>query len=337
MGNNLFQRFSQIETFEAETSFLRKCGIGYRDTNVTLWKPEQVTRLRRIMAGDATRANPAQFGGAHVHEADNRSASYAIHEVRFDDVFDAFVDKHPAWAMDSDEDVALFFRTRQHIPNLKVIRRQMSGLCFMHAPVVLQHYLVALYQGVDYDLKMIDVASFIRNTWRGEALLQYLLYDNGGSSISFMREINRHVDLEVCNYVIPSPASSLFSAVCQEILERLRHRPALVSNFHIDQRFMRDGGVSFLEGRVDHSSLKGMHAMVLIGGRKNKEGEFVFLMQNWWNNRYFIEVSAAYFESARSTIAFIDSDISYIPDSFPVVFDLYAETSVDICERLNEI
>lgn len=330
MGNRLLSGCSN-DKFDAEKQFLQKRGIDHQQSNVSKWRPEQITRLRRIMSGDATKSNPIRDNNDYSRYRTNS----IIQEIRFEDVFGAFLKTHPQWDS-SCSDVALFFRSYPHIPNICVIRRQMSGLCFMLGPTVLQHFLVALFQGKDYELKMIDVASYIRNTWRGDALLQYLLHDNGGSSLSFMREINRHVELHVSNYMLPSPSSTLFASTCQEIMDRLEKRPALVSNFHIDDNFMR-GGVSFLTGQVDHKSLKGMHAMVLIGCRKTKEGSFVFLMQNWWHNRYFIEVSDVYFESARCAITFIDSDISYIPDSFPVVYDQYAETNVDICERMNEI
>lgn len=325
MGNGALCACERNRPFLSERIFLESCGIDARHCNVAKWRPQQVLRLRRIMAGDATLSN-RKFDGSIVHE------------VGFDETFEAFVGDHSAWKINDTnfKDVAIFFHRYPHVPNLKVLRRQMSGLCFMHAPVVLQHVMVGIFCGKDYKFEMLDVASYIRSSWRGEAMLQYLLFDNGGSSLAFMREINRHVNLKLCSYVIPDLSSQLFKVVCEEIMSRLRHRPALVSNFHIDETFMR-GGVSFLEGNVDHHALKGMHAMMLIGCRKNAQGEFVFLMQNWWNNRYFIEVSAAYLESARSTITFIDNDIPYIPESFPVVFDLYAETSIDICERMNEL
>jgi hypothetical protein len=38
----------------------------------------------------------------------------------------------------------LFWQMYDNIQNLKVIRRQTSGLCFMHAPAVLQHYLCSI-------------------------------------------------------------------------------------------------------------------------------------------------------------------------------------------------
>lgn len=81
----------------------------------------------------------------------------------------------------------------------------------------------------------------------------------------------------------------------------------------------------------------GMHAMLLIGGRIAADGSFYFLMQNWWENRFFIEVSADYLYSSESTISFIEEDIQNIPVAFVCTNSPYLETTIDACERLDEI
>lgn len=62
------------------------------------------------------------------------------------------------------------------------------------------------------------------------------------------------------------------------------------------------GGTSFrdcngIKSSVDEDILS-RHAMLLIGYRYatpgNASTEVVFLLQNWWECRYFIEVSASY-------------------------------------------
>ena len=49
--------------------------------------------------------------------------------------------------------------------------------------------------------------------------------------------------------------------------------------------------------------------MVLIGVRKYKN-KYNFLLQNWWENKYFIEVSPEYMHHCGAQITFIDKKIS---------------------------
>eukprot|EP01038_Epipyxis_sp_PR26KG_P012560 gene12560-16845_t len=72
-------------------------------------------------------------------------------------------------------------------------------------------------------------------------------------------------------------------------------------------------------------------------GKKCEVHQYVFLLQNWWNNRYFIEVSAKYMADAGTMISFVDVDITEIPTDYPLVYTSFAETSVDVSERMDEI
>ncbi len=94
----------------------------------------------------------------------------------------------PEW--ENSDTYSMFINSYPQANNLTVLRRQKpeAGLCFMHAPVVLQHYLVSIYKykhNEPNNMEMIDVTKNIATVWKGNRLLQYLLYDNGGSSIEF--------------------------------------------------------------------------------------------------------------------------------------------------------
>ena len=48
--------------------------------------------------------------------------------------------------------------------------------------------------------------------------------------------------------------------------------------------------------------------MVLIGARRSVEGHY-FLLQNCWQDRHFIEVSAEYMHHCGATITFVNKAI----------------------------
>jgi hypothetical protein len=59
-------------------------------------------------------------------------------------IFEKFVKDHPVWASNCS---FVVFRDHPKLrlkPHAYIERFQLSGLCYMHAPVVLQHYLVAM-------------------------------------------------------------------------------------------------------------------------------------------------------------------------------------------------
>ena len=82
----------------------------------------------------------------------------------------------------------------------------------------------------------------------------------------------------------------------------------------------------------------GLHAMIVIGYRQEGNGDFVFLLQNWWRDRCLIEVSEfeAYLAQSGATCAFVtaDWDLQTIPANLPTVDAPYAETEADTGERL---
>lgn len=60
------------------------------------------------------------------------------------------------------------------------------------------NYLVSIcnhMHGRENTLKMIDVSKFISNTFRGKALLTYLLLEQGGSSVKMLRQLTGERDL----------------------------------------------------------------------------------------------------------------------------------------------
>jgi hypothetical protein len=61
-------------------------------------------------------------------------------------------------------------------------RSQLSnGLCYMHAPVMLQHYLVCISSTND-NIGMVDMGHMIRETFTSEQLNKHIFEEDGGNS-----------------------------------------------------------------------------------------------------------------------------------------------------------
>ena len=158
------------------------------------WAPDLHHRLDKIMVGDNDSID-IELTDGDSFEVVNRGVSSPNY---FLPQFGEFVTRYSDWRGDN---AVLFWRhfEEKYHSQILVTRKQMSGLCFMHAPVVLQHYLLSIYRIAhkqELDFKMIDVAVFIRDHWKGKDLQSYIAYDTGGSSVDFFRHINQPVEIK---------------------------------------------------------------------------------------------------------------------------------------------
>eukprot|EP01041_Mallomonas_annulata_P008127 gene8127-16682_t len=82
-----------------------------------------------------------------------------------------------------------------------------------------------------------------------------------------------------------------------------------------------------------------LHSMILIGARKTISGEYYFLLQNWWEVKYFIEVSSKYLFQCGATITFVNTPINSTRkvELEPLLCNAsYAETGAAACEMIYE-
>jgi hypothetical protein len=291
-----------------ETDFLRSKGI--EPNRMEKWTEQQKFQLIRIINGD-------------IHN----------HMISFDEEFNKFCEIIPEW---KEDNVILFWKFYPTLRTIKVLRRQLSGLCYMHAPVVLQHYMSTILHG-DNNFKMIDVARFISEHWSAKEIVDYIERDLGGKSIMFLEQITEHLEYESIS--IPSKSRKiLYDETCEELLRQLEKKPALVSGFDVDENFQKEG-LAF-KG-IKNKTHVGFHAMLLIGGRKgvdiNGEIEYYFLLQNWWLNRFFIEVTGEYMNSCKAQLYFVTNNTIKTPEKITFIYSPYAETTVDVSEKLNEM
>lgn len=295
-------------SFVEEEAFLRERNVAVVEYHPPKrWTPEQRTRLYRVMHGDGI------------------IVSQKLNTDLFDKEFARFLEQRQR----SIEEYHFFWDSVGFRDNLKVLRRQQSGLCYMHAPVVLQHYLVAMQHPTSVT-GMIDVANYINQCWTGEQLQNFLLHNSGGDSRQFLREITQQPSLELDMIMLRSIPQD-----CWHIVQQLNHMPALVSAFVVEERFLKSREVYF-EGSLEKTRV-GQHAMVLIGWRFDVQlQEHCFVLQNWWDHRYFIEVTASYLKQTGAIVSFVKDPLTSIPDSFPITTQRYVETTMDRCEGLAE-
>ena len=130
-------------------------------------------RARRLMTGD--------YGWS---PSNNNHGELLRGETTFRHEFEAFCENSlqaSAW-----NDLSRVFFDEPAMDQFLVIRSQRSGICFLHAGVLWQHYLKCKRTpGRLADHKMLDLSTFIRDRFSNYELEKFLKNGGGGSSVSF--------------------------------------------------------------------------------------------------------------------------------------------------------
>ena len=121
-----------------------------------------------------------------------------------------------------------------------VIRRKNSGLCYLHDPVVLEHYLIAIATGCDRS-STYNVGKYYENYLLAEnKMVDFLLKDAGGSSEDTLRELCNLDEDDTPTINIPSKQRypEFYERICQDVLEMVAQKPALISSFRVSKDFL---------------------------------------------------------------------------------------------------
>jgi hypothetical protein len=231
-----------------------------------------------------------------------------------------------------------------------IIRTQTSGICYMHAGALLQHYLNCIRTKVHNHI-MLDLSTYMRNDASMDDFERYIFQGGGGSSVDFFQEITGTDDLLA--FTISPPDSTTACDDQAELLTKhfeARREPGLVSGFRIEANF-HEKSKSVFDYKVKKSDFQTKimngkrtyvkHSMLLIGAHWDKEtNQKWFLLQNFWRNKYFRLVSAEYMASCRATIYFVSDlagDVGLSKD-FGMTEGPRIETSIEYeeCEAFNE-
>ena len=183
---------------------------------------------------------------------------------------------------------------------------------------------------------MRNIGIYEANLLDGSGLESFLSKDEGGVSKRMLQDICglelEHLD----TFYMHPPNNSLYDAVCDEIIGLVANAPALVSNFTVYKEFFIAGKFCY-DGKptVGADEKLERHAMVLIGARKSRDKKYYFLLQNWWESKYFIEVSGECMYYCGGAITFINKPFART-SNLPTYIASYAETSIDTPESSFE-
>lgn len=145
----------------------------------------------------------------------------------------------------------LFWEHYDHLMGLKVLRRQLSGLCYLHAPVVLYHYLNCIFSNSS-NTEMVDIEKFLCGDLKGDVPLSYLTSSKGGSSVATLVQLSGNPCLKRWERKIPHTRDGVSShkRACIEVMKRLEKHPALVADFIVDKTFYESKNEIFLRRKI---------------------------------------------------------------------------------------
>jgi hypothetical protein len=229
----------------------------------------------------------------------NRNASY----------FDEFVSVHPEWG--HHKDVFIAHRDHELLKNKDcLVERIQLDDCFssFHAQIVLQHYLVAMNS--DEQVPMLDLAHYITNHLSHKDLYQLLWKENPGCAGAMLQNILSPIER---HDMIDISYKQLHKYKLSKLLRE--YGPALI-HLHVDSSFKYSGAYSFKKPLdQDH-----YHTMLLIGYRRVGM-RHVFLLQNWWERKAYVEVTKSFLSKQSARVTFVKKKQECIPDKFKVNYD----------------
>jgi hypothetical protein len=199
-------------------------------------------------------------------------------------------------------------------------RSQPSRLSYLHAPIVLISYIRQLFgRGPE----MIDMMEWMRRSASCEVLDGHI----------FTCRIDSCLLLEI----LLTSLTSIIRLAWYEIDDATLkcYGPGLVCGFDVSRGFEEEG--KFRYGDEDIPDPKSdsefgtltndRHAMVLVGVCVSPETrQRVFLLQNWWRRKQFVECSQGYLEACGARAIFV-MDGSGISANIPYMDCIYAEAA----------
>jgi hypothetical protein len=258
-------------------------------------------------------------------------------EMTFDSLWSDFKADNHKWEHNNSTCV-LFWERYPHFKHLKVVKVQSigdCGTCHAQAPVVMQHYVVTICKNVsDFNAGMHSIPSLMRQLINDSDKLKLFLTDKyeGGVAVKNLMHICNLTQSDITCYTLDKVRDKEYT--CNWTMERLKTQPGLVANFSVSRDFLNSDKVSFGTDEdialLKSSTTQG-HAMVLVGMRRDEDGQYWFLCQNWWPDRPFMEISYEYMVEAVAQVAFIDKPMMEIPHvaGLSVTKNLNLVTAVD--------
>jgi hypothetical protein len=241
-----------------------------------------------------------------------------IREVKenfFEECFSELCSAVPQWSLDlfdaplSVRNIFWASQSEEWRKNVLIIRKQTTGMCFLTAVFVFEHYMMAscTNKGIK---STYDVGKYEAATLKGEVLEKFLLQAKLNSTTSVLTSLCRLQDEDLSPMTLsPDPELRDQNVIVSEyILRHVANRPAILAQVKAADMANSTERVVFTDPPPNQPD-EIRHAMVLIGARRDENGEYFFLVQNWWESRYFMELSGRYLAACDAKIIFLRKNI----------------------------
>jgi hypothetical protein len=217
-----------------------------------------------------------------------------------------------------DADKAYIF-TRDHkaAQDRDVLKSRLcSGLCSIQGVAMFRHYLKVIYTPC-CENTMMNATIYLRTKLSSDNLKRYFEGFRGLCSRSM---INDFLDegSEVREISTECISRKTFEA----------YGPGLLSMFAVFDDFCEADVLSYMECPTGH--FRGYHCMVVLGVRNENQSR-IFLLQNWWQDKQFVEVSEEYLDFMECSIYFVATPQTFVRDSLPSYADKFVDNEMVDC------
>ena len=221
----------------------------------------------------------------------------------------AFVVLHPEWSNTTLSYISLLANPK--LRRSMISRVQLTGLCFLHAPLVALHYAINLIAS-ESNNATVDITTALRHNFDDGILGSYLFADKGWWTQDIIEKVFEPDPgapiPRVLDFSIQFPSSSAQSGRDYSSLHSnlVNYGVGIITTFDVDVAFWNASATSF-SGTVLTKFIGG-HSMVLIGVRfDEKVGQYYLLLQNWWNTLQIVEVRQDYASVNHAHLCFVET------------------------------
>lgn len=233
--------------------------------------------------------------------------------------FANFVKKNPKW---SKGKAYVVFRDHPHLAGPPIQRVQIFGTCALHAPITLQHYLVAM--GRKERSPTLNMQAWLRKL-APAVFLENVVFGKGHHAIDVLPTL-----LEPGTQLHPV-ADPLDIPHALQIFG-----PGLIGRWSVEPSFSKGTKLHY-QGQAELPTVadlnQGMnsaplHAMLVVGYR-GEDSDLRLLLQNWWETKQFIEVDCAYYAACCSHTTFVKTPQTMFPEKAGVTQNLFEVCAAD--------
>ncbi len=218
---------------------------------------------------------------------------------------------------DDANEAYIFTRDHKAAQDTDVLKSRLcSGLCSIQGVAMLRHYLKVIYTPLCQNT-MLNATIYIRNKLSTDNLRRYFGGSRGLCSRTMLNDF-----LDEGSEVLEIPTE----CISRETFEK--YGPGLLCMFEIYDDFYKEGVLSYVGCPMGR--FIGYHCMVVLGVRMEGQSR-MFLLQNWWRDKQFVEVSDEYLESMDCSICFVATPQTFVRDCLPSYADKFVNNElVDI-------